>query len=200
MIDENQPMESEMKMSKRSIWALAAAATLLAAGAGCSSQNSHQGKTDGDADMTRHDRLSIRMALAQNVYNGIAAESAVYPEDFNPGSARLNELGSHRVKTLIDATRGGCGQIVVLQGAASEELYTMRVGAIRQAISDQGASVKHVDVVKGRLVGGEVTSSGRTLLAYQKMLDSYKPKEESRGSSGAVMLQPVGQSSSYNPQ
>jgi hypothetical protein len=195
-LDNHQLMENGMKAIMTTTRLIAALAILCLAGFGCSSQNKQQSKADKDADQPRQDRLLVRMALAQNVYNGIATERAVYSTDFDPGSAELNELGTRRIKTLIDAAAGGSGEIVVLRGDAADDLYTARVTTVRQQIADAGAKLERVSVVKGAMVGGGVTSSDRTVLGYNKMLASYQEKDKPQ--TGGFFLQPMGQQGSTN--
>jgi hypothetical protein len=187
-------MENTMKTKKAEMWVLMTAAA-MAVGMGCSSNKDKHAKVDESADTSAQNHGLIRMALAENIYNGIATERTVYSKDFDPGHTDLNELGMRRVETLISAARGGSGQIVVLQGDAPEPLYTARVASVRRQLADAGINLKDVTAVKGTLVDGETTASGRTLLAFDKMISTYQAKPEGQ-QQNVLTIQPAGQPSS----
>src|SRR5438105_4331937 len=105
--------------------AAAVFALMLLAG-GCASHHKEV-QVDQSADSVSQNHQLVRMAFAENVYNGVVAERAVYPKDFTPGTADLNDLGAHRVDLLIDASRHASGRIIILRGEADDELYTARV-------------------------------------------------------------------------
>ena len=162
---------------------LVAAGALVLAGAGCqSAPKKDPARADQpvqeSADQVEHNRLSVRMAFAENVYNGIATERAVYPKDFFAGTADLNELGRQRVNMLIDASRDASGRIAVLRGDASDELFAARVSALRERLAEGGVNHEKVGVGEG-LVGGETVSSDRAILSYTRMMAEYAPRPQS---------------------
>ncbi len=161
------------------VLAVAAAAAILAVGAGCGSKNKQARAPK--LDEGEQNRLLIRMALAENVYNATATERAVYPKDFNPGTATLNALGNRRVETLLHACRGAKGRVTIIRGEEPDEVYTQRVGAVRQQFVDAGINVEHINVVKGDHVEGGGISSGQASLIFDRMLSDYAPKPQQGG-------------------
>ena len=163
-------------------WATAAALAAAAAlGGGCKSDNEKDVRVDESADLVEHNRLLVRLALAENVYNGIAAERAVYPKDFEPGTAVLNRLGARRVATLVDASRDGgaaaaAAPIVIIRGDAPDELYASRVAAVREGLIDAGMSADAITVGRDTHVGGGAVGSDRALIAYEQLMAGYAPQ------------------------
>ncbi|MEO6434645.1 MAG: hypothetical protein ABIP55_02640, partial [Tepidisphaeraceae bacterium] len=159
------------KNAKSKIWVWATAATLAAAmGAGCKSIDTRESQVKESSDAIDHNRLLVRLAMAENVYNGIAAERAVYPKDFDPGCATLNRLGTRRVETIVDASRDSTGRVVVVRGDAPDALYAARVAAVREELADAGLNPEEVPVATDTPVGGGGVSSDRALLTYSRML------------------------------
>jgi hypothetical protein len=143
-------------------------AALAASVSGCKSTTN----VDASADQSEHNRMLVRMAMAENVYNGVAAEGAVYSKDFDYGSATLNTLGERRVATLIHAYRGGGGKVVVLQGEESDETYAKRIDAVRKQFADAGFNNGQVEIGRGTLTGG--SSSERGIVSFDRMMSSYR--------------------------
>ena len=140
-------------------------------------------------DAIEDNRLLIRIAAEENVYNGVAAERTVYPKDFRPGSAELNALGIRRVDMLVDASRGlhggsGGGQIAVLRGDESAALYADRVAAVRQAIADAGVNAGDITVAQADHPGGGSIPSDRAVITYSKFMFEYAPKVEANSGGG----------------
>ena len=161
---------------KRTIWSLATATALAAAatvGGGCKSNETRDTDADISADLIDQNRMLVRLALAENVYNGIAAERAVYPDDFDAGSASLNRLGEQRVEMLIDASRNSTQPIAVLRGGADDALYAARVDAVRQELIDGGLAADGITIAKDTHVGGRPQSSDRALISYNRLLAGY---------------------------
>src|SRR5207244_2146585 len=102
-----------------------------------------------------NNQLMVRMALAENVYNGMASEQAVYPKDFEAGSASLNELGTRRVEALIHVCRGGWGNIAVIRGDEPDVLYDARIAAVQQQFADSGIDMSRVSIAKADHVSGK---------------------------------------------
>src|SRR5688500_18062202 len=172
---------------------LAAAAALAVAAALGGCQSDKAGRADADeseivvdepSDLTAHNRTVVRMALAENVHNGIAAEQAVYPRDFHHAQATFNDLGTRRIETLADVLRGGRGRVVVIRGDASDELYAERVAAVRQHLDDAGLDSKEVSVARDVHVGGVGADSNRSLLTYDRMMGRYAAKQNGGGGGG----------------
>jgi hypothetical protein len=175
------------------VLAIAATAAILAVGAGCSSKKKEplvKPLSEGEQN-----RQLVQMAFSENVYNGIAAERAVYAKDFNPGTATLNELGRRRVNTLLHASRGARGRITIIRGEASDELYTGRVAAVRQEFASAGVNVEHINVVKGDHVEGGGIPSGQAILIFDKMLADYAAKVEAGGGGAAANASKMSQGS-----
>jgi hypothetical protein len=135
------------------------------------------------ADEADHNRMLVRMALAENVYNGIAADGALYPKDFAHGSAALNALGERRVETLIHAYRGGSGKVVLIRGDESDDVYAKRIETIRQQFADAGFTSGQVEVGHGTSPAG--TSSERGLITFEHMLSTYRTPAGGASSSGS---------------
>ena len=152
---------------------LAAAAAVAAAGGGCRSNDNRDEDVDVSANQTEQNRLLVRLALAENVYNGIAAERAVYPDDFEAGSAQLNRLGEQRVEMLIDASRDSTQPIAVIRGGAGDALYAARVDAVRQELIDGGLPSDAIEIAKDTHVGGRGQSSDRALISYDRLMAGY---------------------------
>jgi hypothetical protein len=153
---------------------LALAAALAVAGVGCKSKNERTVKVNKTANSIDQNRLLVRMALAENVYNGIAAERAVYPKDFEPGSTKLTTLGENRIETLIHICRDGNSRIVVIRGDESPETYDARVKLVEEQFVDAGFDTK-ITVAKDSHVTGGGQPSDRAILTYSKMMTSYQP-------------------------
>ena len=165
---------------RKAMYALATAALL--APAGCSSTAHTEQSVDDQTDLADQNRLLVRMALAENVYNATAVEHAIYPKDFAPGSAKLSELGTQRVRMLIAAYTGGSGSITIVKGDETDELYDARITAIRQQLADAG--LEQVCVAKGGRVGGDGVRSDRAVLTYKRVLSDYAVKPGSSSQSG----------------
>src|SRR4051812_26814020 len=142
--------ETDMNiMTTKRMWSAMVIAVAL--GAGCGSQPKAQTRTvDEPADLAEQNRMLVRMALAENVHNAVTTERTVYPKDFEPGTARLSELGSERVEKLVYACSGAGvhGRVVVVKGDADDELYDARVAAVRDGLADAGVDLKDVIVAK----------------------------------------------------
>ena len=189
-----------MKMTKRAIHgcAMAIAATgILSADLGCNAKK--QPRVEGTGTSGRENQLLVRMALAENVYNGIAAERAVYPKDFYSGTSRLNELGLRRVGALVDACRDASGRITILRGDESEPLYDARIAAVRQQFADAGLDLERVTVAAGQHVGAPGVSSGQAIMMFDKMMSEYVAQPQggaaAAGGTGGGMQTPYGQAS-----
>ena len=155
---------------KKATWMIAAA--LMAAG--CGSNAPKERHADGQTDLAEQNRLLVRMALAENLYNATAVERALYPKDFFPGTSKLNELGTQRVRMLLDSCSGSRTSVTVVHGEEEDEVYDARIAAIRQQLADSGA--EQVAVVKGGRVGGGGVESDRAVLTYKRMLTDYTAK------------------------
>jgi hypothetical protein len=178
-----------------------AAGALALAGAGCQSAPKKEPvrpdqPVQESADQVEHNRLSVRMAFAENVYNGIATERAVYPKDFFAGTADLNELGRQRVNMLIDASRNASGRIAVLRGDVSDELFAARVSAVRERLADAGVNHEKLGVGEGQ-VGGETVSSDRAILSYTRMMAEYAPRPQA-SPKGSFTITPADSNGSSN--
>jgi hypothetical protein len=178
-----------MKAMTTTRFLLAAALAIASVALGCgSSSGPKQPRVEAqEADMAANNRLLVRMALAENVYNGLAAERAVYPKDFRGGTAMLNELGSRRVEMLIDACSGASGRVTVVRGEEPDDVYDARVATVRKHLADAGLSLEKVAVVKGGAVGGGGFSSDRATLTYYKMISSEAAKPGSGGGGASAM-------------
>jgi hypothetical protein len=142
--------------------------------AGCHDAPKSAAYHEPSVDSVDNNRTLIRMALEENVYNGVASERAIYPKDFRPGTAELNALGSRRVDMLIDASRGARGEITILRGDERDDVYADRIAAVQHALSDAG--VRDVTVARADHVGGAGVSSDRAILTYTKLMSEYAPK------------------------
>jgi hypothetical protein len=151
-------------------------ATFALAGAGCHSGHVNRSYENPSADSTDSNRLLIRMAMEENVYNAVANERTIYPKDFRAGTAELNPLGSRRIDMLIDASQGTRGYISVIRGDELAEVYSDRVATVRQALADAGVSTTDVKVIKADHVGGAGIPSDRAVLSYVKLMADYIPQ------------------------
>jgi hypothetical protein len=169
---------SQRNVKRPTIWSLATAGLLGAAvaaagGGGCKSNDSRDEDVDISADLVEQNRLLVRLALAENVYNGIAHERAVYPDDFEAGTAQLNRLGQQRVEMLIDASRNSTQPVAVLRGGADDQLYAARVDAVREELIDGGIQADAITIAKDTHVGGRGQSGDRALLSYDRLMAGY---------------------------
>lgn len=178
--------------SKFRLWATAALLT-AALTAGCKSKNERHAKVDESSDSINHNRLLVRLLLAENVYNGTAAERAIYAKDFDPGRSTLNPLGTQRVKTLVNASRDSTGHIVIVRGDAPDELYEARIATVREELASAGLNADEVPIATDTHVGGGSVSSDRALLTYVRMMSDYAPKP--KGGAAAAAATPVTNSS-----
>ena len=182
---------------------LAIATLGLIVAAGCHEPAVNRSYETNSPDSIEDNRLLIRIAAEENVYNGVAAERTVYAKDFRPGTAELNALGIRRVDMLVDASRGvHGGQIAVLRGDESGELYSQRIAAVRQAIADAGVNASDITVAKADHSGGGGISSDRAVITYSKYMFEYAPKVQSNsggGTSGSGSSQPNGSNSDFAP-
>jgi hypothetical protein len=169
-------------MKKRSLLLGLASLTPLALAA-CHHAPTSAAYYEPSADSTESNRLLIRMALEENVYNGVVTERAVYAKDFRPGTAELNPLGRRRVDTLIDASRTARGEIAVLRGDERDDVYADRIIAVRHALNEAG--IKDVTVGRADDVGGAGVSSDRAVLTYTKLMSEYAPKATNTGGSSS---------------
>ena len=180
------------------VLAVAAATAMLAVGAGCSSKKKQapaEPMTEGE-----HNRQLVNMALQENIYNGIASERAVYPKDFNTGTANLNTLGRKRVDALLHASRGAKGKITIIRGDETDEIYTARVGTVRQEFASNGVNVEQINVVKGDHVEGGGISSGQAILIFDRMLQSYTAQQQAGGpAANASNMGPTGAGTNVTP-
>ena len=181
-------MTTTNRNGKRLIWttalALSAAAVIGGGGGGCkSSDQQHDVQVDQSIDHREQNRMLVRWTLAENVYNGVAAERAVYPKDFDPGTAVLNRLGVQRAQILADASRNSTAPIVVLRGDAPDELFDARIAAVRQELIAAGLKAEQITLAKDIPVGGGALPSDRALLQYQRLISDYLPRQQSQGSS-----------------
>jgi hypothetical protein len=175
-----------------------AIATGLLACAGCASHErisdrepeSHSNATES-ADSPPHNRLLVRMALAENVYNGIAAEGAVYPHDFYSNGAGLNDLGRRRVDVLSAACREGGENphLIILRGDASEELYDRRIDAVRKRLAETALEGETTEVAKADHVAGAGVSSDRAIITFARMMAEYVPRPQTSGATDTGMQQ-----------
>jgi hypothetical protein len=147
--------------------------------AGCHDGPKTPAYYDPTPDSAENNRLLIRMALEENVYNGVANERAIYPKDFRPGTAELNPLGNRHVDILIDSSRGARGEITILRGDERDDVYADRIAAVQHALTDAG--IKDVTVARGDHVGAAGVSSDRAVLTYTKFMSEYAPKATNTG-------------------
>ena len=181
------------------VWMWTAAASLAAAAAaigGCKSTNAHEEQVDESADKSEQNRMLVRWALAENVYNGVAAERAVYPKDFDAGSATLNRLGTQRLETLVDASRNTTAPIVIVRGDAPDALYASRVEAVRKELIAAGLTADEAEVARDTHVGGGRASSDRALLTYQRLMSDYVPRQSQQQQTSGIMPVTTGAGSS----
>lgn len=178
-----------MMTTKQLILKSAIGLTITIAAGGCSSSNDkpHDEQVDQSANLSEQNRLLVRWAVAENVYNGIAAERAVYPKDFDPGTAVLNRLGVNRVETLADASRDSSAPIVVVRGDATDALYNARIAAVKQELFHAGMKPEQIAIAQDAPVGGGANQSDRALLSYQRLMSDYVPKQEGSQSGGTQM-------------
>jgi hypothetical protein len=167
-----------------------ATALLSAALVGCSS---NQQQVEQSADDTNQNRLLVRMALAENVYNGTATDRTVYPADFHYGSGDLNALGLRRVETLVHAYRGSTTHITVLRGDESDDVHDQRVQAVRQQFADAGFDKDNVVVATSDERNAR-SSSERAIVSFDRLMSDYRAKEG--GKTGAP--QPAGGTKSFS--
>jgi hypothetical protein len=164
---------------------LTSAALAAAAAAGCaSSAPDKTAQVDQSADEREQNRLLVRLALAENVYNGVATERVMYPKDFDPGTAKLNELGTRRVEALAYACRGGSSRVAVVRGDEPDELYEARLAAVRDELALAGLDAKEINVSQDGQVSGETASTERALLTFDKMMSRYAPQQGGPGGGG----------------
>jgi hypothetical protein len=149
---------------------------------GCNSHPSNQPADPEAMDTSVNNRMMVRMAISENIYNGIAAERTVYPKDFVASGASLNELGMRRVETLSEVWRDGAsGEILVLRGDANDRLYDARISAVKQQLVDEGIDPARVSVVKADHVNTPGDSSDKAVLIYNRMMSDYSAKKQNGG-------------------
>ena len=173
------------------IWTAAASLAAAAALGGCKSSDSHEAQVEDSADLSEQNRLLVRWTLAENVYNGVAAERAVYPKDFDASSATLNRLGTQRLQTLVGASHNTTAPIVIVRGDATDELYTSRVETVRKELIAAGLTADEAPVARDTHVGGGRSSSDRALLTYQRLLSDYVPQQSQQQQPMSGGLAPV---------
>jgi len=158
------------------------AASLLLAAAGCKSHSDEPVGADLEPDSSQHNRLLVNAALHDNTYNGIAVERAIYPKDFNPGSATLSELGIRRIEALVYASRTGGGRVSVIRGEEAPTLFDARVASVKKQIAFVGIDPSHISV-GGDYVNGPGTASGLVLLTFDRFVADYvaKPQQANGG-------------------
>ena len=183
-----------------SVGSMALAALLCVGATGCKSNPQHTTEVDESANLSEQNRLTVRMLQAENVYNANAVERAVYPKDFRPGSAQLNELGERRVESLIHACRDGKGEVAIVRGDEGDAVFARRIEAVRKQFVDAGFKADEISV-EGGLPGGERVSSDRAIIAFARMMDSYAPGTTSDGTGSSTNgAGPSGLSGSSNSQ
>jgi hypothetical protein len=175
-----------MMMTKFKTRRCALALAVLFAAGGCHSEPAPRAPDGTAGDEVQQNRLLIRMALAENVYNGAAAERAIYPHDFQPDTAILNELGTRRLQTLAHACRDANGHVTVVRGDETDKVYDARVSLVRQQLADAGVNVDRVSVARGGPVGGGGTSSDTAILTYNRMMSDYSQKHNGNGGGGGT--------------
>jgi hypothetical protein len=176
------------KENVKKIWVLATAATLAATAlaGGCKSSEKREEQVDNSANEVDHNRMLVRLAFAENVYNSVAAERAVYPKDFHAHSAELNRLGKQRAELLVHASLNTTAPVVVVRGDADDELYAARIAAVRQELIDGGMTADEIRFDRDTHVGGGSVSSDRALLSYDRMMSDYAPKAQQGQPTGDV--------------
>jgi len=176
----------EMIRARAAAIALATAAAAAAlGGGGCASSDKHDEQVAESADLSEQNRMLVRFSLAENVYNGIAAERTVYSRDFDPGTAVLTQLGTRRIGTLAELSRNSTAPIVIVRGDAPDALYAQRVAAVRNELVADGMQVDEITLAQDVPAGGGTVSSDRALLAYQRLISDYLPKQQQGGESVA---------------
>jgi hypothetical protein len=166
---------------------------------GCNSHPANQPADPESMDTSANNRLMIKMAISENIYNGIAAERTVYPKDFVASGASLNELGMRRVETLAEVWRDGAsGEISILRGDASDQLYDARLAAVRQQLADAGIDPARVSVTKADHVNTPGDSSDKAVLIYNRMMSDYSAKKQGGGSGMQDSFQPSSAGPSNN--
>jgi len=175
------------------VLATTAAAAVLVAALGCKSTTKPEPTPPGEME---NNQLMLRMMMAENVYNGMASERAVYPKDFNPDTATLTELGKQRVATLLESCKGAKGRVSIIRGDELEDVYTARVAAVRQRFADAGYALQNVTVAKADHVGGGGISSEQAILIFERMLTDYAPTPVGGTTGGASNAGAMPQSTS----
>lgn len=162
---------------------------------GCASNTQEQDiSVNQSADESAQNRLLVRMALAENVYNHVAVERTMYPRDFKPGTATLNALGESRVGMIIDSSRDARGNVSIVRGEEPDDVYQARVDAIRLELKDAGINLDHLTVAGG-IANGPAVSSPRAIITYDRMMTDYQPKKGNAAAKGSFQVTPLDQDS-----
>jgi hypothetical protein len=98
---------------------------------------------------------SVQEALARNA---VIEQHAIFPYHFVPQSAVLTELGQRDLDILAENYRERPGDLVLVRGDASDELYGQRRAALQDALKAAAVPDNRVTIVEG-LPGGKGVAS-----------------------------------------
>src|SRR4051812_27849842 len=148
----------------RSATAVAAAATLLAAG-GCRNHAQETARAEHPPDERTLNTLMVKASIDENERNAIVADRTIYTRAFEPASAELTELGLRQVRVLADAYGQQTVRLNVARGDAANDLYERRLESVRAAFAHRGVDPARLTFADG-LPGGPGRSSEHVWQAY----------------------------------
>ena len=129
------------------------------------------------------DMWTVDTALQNNITSGVIMQRTIYAYHFDPGTARLTELGQRDIGILAGYYKTTPGVLNVMRGDATAELYAARTSSVKAALKDAGVNVDQVQLVAG--------VPGGTGMSSQEIVDAGK--RESEALKGSSLSSPAGQ-------
>ena len=119
----------------------------------------------------------VKTVQDDGVRNAIIAQHTLYPYHFVPHSEDLNSLGTIDLGVLAQHYRDYPGSLNIRRGNASDELYAVRIEAVREMLTLAGVDVERVGI-SDALPGGDGMPSERVLKILER---SYEKAQTGKG-------------------
>ena len=114
------------------------------------------------------------------IQNAIIAQHTLYPYQFIPDAATLNELGDHDLCVLIEHFKSHPGKLNVRRGDTAEDLYQSRIKTVSDKMARAGVQL---EPIQDGSPGGDGMKSDRVLTVLER---SYSLKQGSGSDSGSM--------------
>jgi len=154
--------------------------------AGCSQQDTDSTDTVANTDKNMaSDAWMVNNNLDTAIRDGIITEHTLYPYDFVDDSGELNPLGLRDLGVLADHFKDTPGGVIsVFRGDATQDIYSLRVQAVEDALVAYGLPRDHVAIVN-QMAAGEGMPSGDVLKILALPTTPYLTNVGGTGSSSS---------------